>query len=434
MPEKTDQLNINQMMQKYRKDFPILDSEINGKKLVYLDSAATAQKPLAVIEAMRKFMLESNGTVRRGVYNLSTLSTQAFDIVRKQVRTFINAKSSKEIIFTRGSTEAINLVATSFCSALRGIGSHLNTSNEPRSPLYTEANIEILISGLEHHANIIPWQIHANRIGASLKVIPVLDNGELDQEAYKKLISSGKVKVLALTHISNAIGTINPIKEMIALAHKHNAVVLIDGAQGITHTKVNVQDLDADFYVFSGHKLFGPTGLGVLYGKQELLNVMPPYHGGGEMIERVRHDKTTYAELPFKFEAGTPPIVEVIGLGEAIKYIENIGIEQITDYQRALHLYCENKLQKIEGLRIIGEASNKASISSFVFDDIGSFDIGTMLNEHGIAVRTGHHCAQPVMDRFGIDSTTRISIAFYNNVDDIDRCIEALEQTVKIFR
>ncbi len=421
-------------MEKYRKDFPILDSKINGKKLVYLDSAATAQKPIQVIEAMRKFMVESNGTVRRGVYDLSTLSTQAFDATRERVRTFINAKSTQEIIFTRGTTEAINLVASSFCSALKGIGSHLNTSNEPRSPLYTEETIEILISGLEHHANIIPWQIHASRIGASLKVIPVLDNGELDQEAYQKLISSGKVKILALTHISNSIGTVNPIKEMIALAHKHNAVVLIDGAQGITHSKVDVQDLDADFYVFSGHKLYGPTGVGILYGKQTLLNAMPPYHGGGEMIEKVRHDKTVYAELPFKFEAGTPPIVEVIGLGEAIKYIESIGIDEIVVYEKDLHKYCENKLKEIEGLRIIGQAQNKASISSFVFDDIGSFDIGTMLNEHGIAVRTGHHCAQPVMERFGIDSTTRISIAFYNNIDDIDRCIEALKQTVKIFR
>ena len=430
MIKKFDQININSDLGKYRADFPIL----NNKDLVYLDSAATAQKPLCVIEAMRKFMLESNGTVRRGVYDLSVKSTQAFDTVREKVRAFINASSTKEIIFTRGTTEAINLVATSFCSALRGIGSHLNTSNEPRSPLYTDSEIEILISGLEHHANIVPWQINATRIGATLKVIPVLDNGELDQEAYTKLISSGKVKILALTHISNALGTINPIKEMITLAHKHNVVVLVDGAQGITHTRVDVQDSDADFYVFSGHKLYGPTGVGVLYGKEELLNAMPPYHGGGEMIERVRFDQTSYAELPFKFEAGTPPIVEVIGLGEAIKYIEGIGMQHIADYERFLHEYCENKLQEIDDLRIIGQAQDKASISSFVFDDIGSFDIGTMLNEHGIAVRTGHHCAQPVMDRFGIDSTTRISIAFYNNREDIDRCIEALKLTVKMFR
>ncbi len=434
MIEKIDQLNISQELEKYRKDFPILDSQINGNKLVYLDSAATAQKPLCVIEAMRKFMLESNGTVRRGVYDLSTISTQAFDAARERVRAFINAKSSKEIIFTRGSTEAINLVASSLCSALRGIGSHLNTSNEPRSPLYTDSEIEILISGLEHHANIVPWQINATRIGASLKIIPVLDNGELDQDAYIKLISSGKVKILALTHISNAIGTINPIKEMITLAHKHNVMVMIDGAQGITHTQVDVQNLDADFYVFSGHKLYGPTGVGVLYGKQELLNAMPAYHGGGEMIERVKHDITVYAELPFKFEAGTPPIIEVIGLSEAIKYVENVGMARIANSEKALHQYCENKLQEIEGLRIIGQAQNKASISSFVFNDIGSFDIGTMLNEHGVSVRTGHHCAQPVMDRFGVDSTTRISIAFYNNIDDINRCTEALKQTVKIFR
>lgn len=419
-----------------RDDFPILDSKINGKKLVYLDSAATAQKPLIVMDTIHEFMKSHNGTVRRGVYDLSIQSTQAFDKARSNIKDFINAKSDNEIIFTRGTTEAINLVASSFCDALLGLRSNTSTQDTSTSFLQvaTGSKIEILISGLEHHANIVPWQINAQRINATIKVIPVLDNGELDLESFAKLIASGNVRILALTHISNALGTINPIKEMIRKAHQHGVPVLIDGAQGITHTQVDMQDLDADFYVFSGHKLYGPTGVGVLYGKEKYLNAMPPYHGGGEMIEMVSFDKTSFAPLPFKFEAGTPPIAEVIGLNSAIEYINKIGRKKIEAIETELHKHCEARLLELDGLKIIGTSAHKASITSFVFDDIEAFDIGTMLNQHGIAIRTGHHCAQPIMTRFGVSSTSRVSIAFYNNQDDIDRFIDALKKVVKLFR
>lgn len=404
-------------IQTIRKDFPILDSKINGKDLTYLDSAATAQKPVHVIERMKSFMLTENGTVRRGVYDLSVKSTQAFDETRTLVKEFINAEKEEEIIFTRGATESLNLTAHCLCQYFK---------NEP--------GFEILISEIEHHANIVPWQINAELVGAKLKVIPVKDNGELDQDAYKQLINSGKVKILALGHISNALGTINPVKEMIELAHEKNIICVIDGAQGICHGKVDVQDLDADFYAFSAHKLYGPTGIGVLYGKHELLEKLPPYHGGGEMIETVSFEKTTYAKPPFKYEAGTPAIIEGVGLGEAIKYLNKIGMDKIQDYENELLEYATKKCSEVEGLKIIGQAENKASIISFVFDDIESFDIGTMMNEHGIAIRTGHHCAQPVMKRFGLSSTARISLAFYNTKEDIDKCFEALKKVVKLFR
>lgn len=400
-----------------RKDFPILDSKINGKDLTYLDSAATAQKPIQVIERMKEFMLKENGTVRRGVYDLSVKSTQAFDETRTLVKEFINANKEEEIIFTRGATESLNLAAHCLCQHFKN-----------------EAGFEILISEIEHHANIVPWQINAELVGAKIKVIPVKDNGELDQETYKELISSGKVKILALTQISNSLGTINPVKEMIKLARENNVISVIDGAQGICHGKVDVQDLDADFYAFSSHKLYGPTGIGVLYGKYELLEKLPPYHGGGEMIETVSFEKTTYAKLPFKFEAGTPPIIEGIGLGEAIKYLNKIGMNEIQAYENELLEYANKKCSEIEGLKIIGQAKNKASLISFVFDDIEAFDIGTMMNEHGIAIRTGHHCAQPVMKRYGLSSTARISLAFYNTKEDVDKCFEALKKVVQIFR
>jgi cysteine desulfurase/selenocysteine lyase len=419
-----------------RADFPILDSSINGKKLCYLDSAATSQKPLCVIDSMYDFLKNHNATVRRGVYDLTSQATKSFDQAREKVRAFINAKSTNEIIITRGTTEAINLVAQSFCGALKGnlgLGSTQRSNNSPLR-VAPDQEVEILISGLEHHANIVPWQINAHRIGATLKVIPVLDNGELDQDAYRQLISSGKVKLLALSHISNALGTINPIKEMIQIAHQNSVSVLIDGAQGITHSPVDVQDLDVDFYVFSGHKLYGPTGVGILYGKEALLNALPPYHGGGEMIDRVSFNETSFGDLPFKFEAGTPPIAELIGLGTAIDYINSIGMKRIIEIEKSLHDYCLSKLTEIEGLRIIGKAQHKASISSFVFDDIEAFDIGTMLNQHGIAIRTGHHCTQPLMQRFNVSGTSRVSIAFYNNEEDIDRFITALKSVVKMFR
>ena len=403
-------------IEEIRKDFPILDKKFTGKKLTYLDSAATSQKPLSVINRIQEFMSESNGTVRRGVYALSTQSTQAFDEVRERVRSFINAKNTKEIIFTRGTTEAINLVASSFCDA------------------FIKAGDEIIISAIEHHANIVPWQLQSLRKGGKIQVIPVKDNGELDLEVYKSLLASGKVKIVAVNHIANSLGTINPIKEMIGLAHEHGAYILIDGAQGITHDAVDVQALNCDFYCFSGHKLYGPTGVGVLYGKEEVLNKLPPYHGGGEMIDKVSFEKTTFAELPFKFEAGTPPIAEVIGLGEAIKYIQDIGFDFIKKHETTLHQKLEEELKKIEGLRIIGTAENKASITSFVFDDIEAFDIGTMLNEHGVAIRTGHHCAQPVMDRYGVTSTARASLGLYNNEEDVKNFIEALKESISIFR
>lgn len=400
---------------KIRQDFPILDSSINGKKLIYLDNAATTHKPLCTINRMRDFMLNENGTVRRGLYSLSINSTKAFDEARERVAKFINAKSSSEIVFTRGSTESINLVAYSFSSA------------------FIEAGDSILISGLEHHANIVPWQLQAEKIGAKILVIPVLENGELDQEAFNKLIKTPKLKILALTHISNSIGTINPIKEMIKSAHAEGVKVLIDGAQSAGHFKVDMQDLDADFFVFSGHKIFGPTGVGVLYGKYDLLKIMPPYQGGGEMIEKVTFEKTTFTTPPHRFEAGTPAIAEVIGLASSINYLENIGLDLIADYENELLNYATARIKEFKNINIIGDAKNKASLISFTSDLAEAFDIGTLINEYGVAIRVGHHCAQPVMQRFGVSSTARASFAFYNTKEDIDSFFTALEKVLAIF-
>ena len=400
---------------KIRQDFPILDSSINGKKLIYLDNAATTHKPLCTINRMRDFMLNENGTVRRGLYSLSINSTKAFDEARERVAKFINAKSSSEIVFTRGSTESINLVAYSFSSA------------------FIEAGDSILISGLEHHANIVPWQLQAEKIGAKILVIPVLENGELDQEAFSKLIKTPKLKILALTHISNSIGTINPIKEMIKSAHAEGVKVLIDGAQSAGHFKVDMQDLDADFFVFSGHKIFGPTGVGVLYGKYDLLKIMPPYQGGGEMIEKVTFEKTTFTTPPHRFEAGTPAIAEVIGLASSINYLENIGLDLIADYENELLNYATARIKEFKNINIIGNAKNKASLISFTSDLAEAFDIGTLINEYGVAIRVGHHCAQPVMQRFGVSSTARASFAFYNTKEDIDSFFTALEKVLAIF-
>ncbi|NBV98322.1 MAG: cysteine desulfurase [Proteobacteria bacterium] len=408
IPAKLDLIKI-------REDFPILDSSINGKKLIYLDNAATTHKPLCTINRMRDFMLNENGTVRRGLYSLSINSTKAFDEARERVAKFINAKSSSEIVFTRGSTESINLVAYSFSSA------------------FIEAGDSILISGLEHHANIVPWQLQAEKIGAKILVIPVLENGELDQEAFNKLIKTPKLKILALTHISNSIGTINPIKEMIKSAHAEGVKVLIDGAQSAGHFKVDMQDLDADFFVFSGHKIFGPTGVGVLYGKYDLLKVMPPYQGGGEMIEKVTFEKTTFTTPPHRFEAGTPAIAEVIGLASSINYLENIGLDLIADYENELLNYATARIKEFKNINIIGDAKNKASLISFTSDLAEAFDIGTLINEYGVAIRVGHHCAQPVMQRFGVSSTARASFAFYNTKEDIDSFFTALEKVLAIF-
>lgn len=408
IPAKLDLIKI-------RQDFPILDSSINGKKLIYLDNAATTHKPLCTINRMRDFMLNENATVRRGLYSLSINSTKAFDEARETVAKFINAKSSSEIVFTRGSTESINLVAYSFSSA------------------FIEAGDSILISGLEHHANIVPWQLQAEKIGAKILVIPVLENGELDQEAFSKLIKTPGLKILALTHISNSIGTINPIKEMIKSAHAEGVKVLIDGAQSAGHFKVDMQDLDADFFVFSGHKIFGPTGVGVLYGKYDLLKVMPPYQGGGEMIEKVTFEKTTFTTPPHRFEAGTPAIAEVIGLASSINYLENIGLDLIADYENELLNYATARIKEFKNINIIGNAKNKASLISFTSDLAEAFDIGTLINEYGVAIRVGHHCAQPVMQRFGVSSTARASFAFYNTKEDIDSFFIALEKVLAIF-
>jgi cysteine desulfurase / selenocysteine lyase len=428
------QIDLFKDHQKIRVDFPILDSIINDNRLIYLDNAATTQKPLSVIDAMSKFQKEANGTVRRGIYDLSVKSTQEFDTARAKVKEFINASSTQEIIFTRGTTESINLIAFSLTEALKGRLSPVATSGGRASKLKTNHDVEILITTMEHHANIVPWQINAQRLGLKTSFSPVTDDGELDLKELFKALERKEVRILALAHVSNALGTINPIKEIIKHAHANNVIVIIDGAQGISHTKVDVLDLDADFYVFSGHKLYGPTGVGVLYGKKDLLNEMPPYHGGGEMINIVKPESTSYAELPFKFEAGTPAIASVIGLGHAIDYVEAIGIKQISEYENHLYQYALEKTKHIEGLKLIGQAANKAAIFSFVFDDIEAFDIGTMLNQYGVAIRTGHHCTQPLMARYQVSSTARASFAFYNNKEDVEVFAQKLEKVVKIFR
>jgi cysteine desulfurase / selenocysteine lyase len=434
MMETQKQFDLFKEHEKIRLDFPILDSIINENKLVYLDNAATTHKPLQVIDQMSKFLKEANGTVRRGVYDLSVKSTQEFDSARAKVKNFINAKSTDEVIFTRGTTESINLVAFCLTEALKGNLSPEASSGGRKSKLKTDDDVEILITSMEHHANIVPWQINAQRLSLKTSFTPVQDNGELDLKELFKALERKEVRILAITHVSNALGTINPIKEIIQHAHKHNVIVVTDGAQGISHAEVDVQDLDTDFYVFSGHKLYGPTGVGVLYGKKDLLNEMPPYHGGGEMINIVKPESTSYAPLPFKFEAGTPAIADVIGLGYSIDYVNSIGIKQISQYENHLYQLALEQTSDIEGLKLIGQAQNKAAIFSFVFEDIEAFDIGTMLNQYGIAIRTGHHCTQPLMSRYNVSSTARASFAFYNNEADVDSFAQKLKKVVEIFR
>ncbi len=432
--QKTNkQIDLFKEHAKIRAEFPILDSTINDNKLIYLDNAATTHKPLSVINAISQFSKTSNGTVRRGVYDLSVKSTQEFDGARAKVRKLINAKDSSEIIFTRGTTESLNLIAFSLTEALKGKLSPHATDGKA-SKLQTKEEVQILITGMEHHANIVPWQINAQRLGLKTKFIPVLENGELDLDFLFKALKEKETRILAINHVSNALGTINPIKEIVKKAHESNVIVVTDGAQGISHEKVDVQDFDTDFYVFSGHKFYGPTGVGVLYGKSKLLKEMPPYHGGGEMINIVKPESTSYADLPFKFEAGTPAIAGVIGLGYAIDYINSIGIDEIKKYESSLYQKAKTELEKIEGLRIIGQAKNKAAILSFVFDDIEAFDIGTMLNQHGISIRTGHHCTQPLMQRYGVSSTARASFSFYNNEADLDAFVTGLKKIIGMFR
>lgn len=402
-------------LSKYRKDFPILDRTMHGKPLIYFDSAATAQKPAVVIDAISDFYRKNYGTVHRAVYDLSLHSTKEYQEIREKIRQFINAEKSDEIIFTRGTTESINLVASSFGKAFISPGD------------------EVLITEMEHHSNIVPWQMCCQERGATLKVVPMDDRGVLDLSAYQKLLSE-KTKIVAVAHVSNALGTLNPVKVMIKMAHEKGAKVLVDGAQSAPHLAIDVQDLDADFYVFSGHKVYGPTGIGLLYGKEALLNAMPPYQGGGDMIETVTFPKTTYNVLPLKFEAGTPMIAEVIGMGAAIDYIKSIGLSTIHEWEQKLLHYATERVKEIPSLRIIGEAPEKSSIISFIIDGIHPLDIGTMLDLKGIAIRTGHHCAQPVMQHFHIPGTARASFGLYNTEAEVDQFIQSLKEVIPLFK
>jgi cysteine desulfurase/selenocysteine lyase len=401
-------------VEKVREDFPVLKQKVHGKPLVYLDNAATSQKPLAVIEAIRRFYEVDCANIHRGVHELSQRSTAAYEQTRAKVKQFLNARTKNELIFVRGATEGINLVAQSWGRKCIKTGD------------------EIVISAMEHHSNIVPWQMLCEEKGAKLRVIPINDRGELLMEEYQKLLGP-RTRMIAVTHVSNALGTINPVREIVELAHKAGAVALIDGAQAVPHMKVDVQALDADFYAFSGHKLFGPTGTGVLYGKAKLLNAMPPYQGGGDMIRTVTFEKTTYNDLPYKFEAGTPNIAGGIGLGAALDYVNRIGLDKIAAYEHELLVYGTGALSEIPGLRLIGTAHKKAAVLSFVMEGIHPHDIGTVLDRMGIAVRTGHHCAQPVMDRFGVPATTRASLAFYNTTAEIDALAAGLRKVKEMF-
>jgi cysteine desulfurase/selenocysteine lyase len=396
-----------------RRDFPVLHQNVNGKPLVYLDNAASSQRPKAVIDAISRYYEHDHANVHRGVHTLSQRATDAYEGARETVRRFINARDTKEIIFVRGTTEAVNLVAQSFA--------------RPRF----QPGDEILISALEHHANIVPWQLLREQIGVVLKVIPITQSGEVDFVEFQKLIGP-RTKLLALAHVSNALGTIVPVEKFIAVAKQHGVPVLLDGAQAVPHSVVDVQALDCDFYCFSSHKMLGPTGMGILYGKQQLLEAMPPWQGGGDMILSVSFEKTTYNQLPWKFEAGTPNISGAIGLAAAIGYLEKIGMARIAAYEHELLEYATERLSDLPGLRLVGTAPNKAAVVSFTLDGIHPHDIGTILDTEGVAIRTGHHCAMPVMDFFKIPATARASMSFYNTFEEIDRLVAALEQTRKV--
>ena len=401
-------------LQSIRDDFPILSTLMNDKPLVYLDNAATSQKPSTVIEAVENFYKTGNSNIHRGVFRLSEQATARYEATRKDFAQFISAEKESEVVFVKGVTEAINLIAYGFSQSILKEGD------------------EILISEMEHHANIVPWQIACEQTGAVLKVIPVLDDGSLDISAFEALLSE-KTKLLSIVHISNALGTINPIKSMIDKAHAFGVPVLVDGAQSAPHMKVDVKDLDCDFYVFSGHKLFAPTGVGVLYGKEKWLEQLPPYQSGGDMIEKVDFGGTTFKGLPGKFEAGTPNIAGVIGLSEAIQYLQNLDREGALAHEEALLIQATEGLAQIDGLRLIGTAKEKASIVSFVFDDIHAHDVGTFLDAGGIAIRTGHHCTMPLLKRFNVPATARASFAFYNNSNDVDCLVESLKKMKSFF-
>ncbi|MBO9637729.1 MAG: cysteine desulfurase [Siphonobacter aquaeclarae] len=400
-------------IERVRADFPILDQEVNGRKLVYFDNAATTQKPVSVIEAILSYYRGYNANIHRGIHTLAEKATADFEASRKAVKEFLNASSTEEIIFTSGTTMGINLVAQTYGRA------------------FLEAGDEIIISGLEHHSNIVPWQMIAGEKGLVIKVIPVLENGELDLETYESLLSE-RTKLVAFNHASNSLGTVNPVKYMIDKAHEAGAVVLVDGAQASSHIDIDVQALDVDFYAFSAHKLYGPTGIGALYGKKALLEAMPPYMGGGEMIREVTFEKTTYNDLPYKFEAGTPNIADVVALKAALDYIAKWGKNNIAAYENHLLQYATDQLTQIDGLRVIGQAKEKISVLSFVLDGIHHQDIGIILDQQGIAVRTGHHCTQPVMDRFGILGTSRASFALYNTTEEIDKLVAGLHRVKKL--
>lgn len=398
----------------WRADFPALDQLVHGQPLVYLDTAASAQQPRSVIDEVARYQREDHANVHRGVHTLSHRATDAYEGARDRICSFINARSRQEVVLTSGTTESINLVAQSYCRPRFGPGD------------------KILITHLEHHANIVPWQLVCEQTGAELVVAPVNDRGELELERLYELMRDD-VRLLAVGHVSNALGTVNPVRDIILRAKEHGLTILVDGAQGVPHMPVDVQELGCDFYAFSGHKMFGPTGTGVLYGREELLEAMPPYQGGGDMILEVRFDKTIYNDLPYKFEAGTPNIAGVIGLGAAIDYLERIGMQAIAEYEAGLYGYLVESLQQVEGIRLVGESAHRASVQSFLLDDIHAHDLGTILDHQGVAIRTGHHCAMPVMQHFGIAGTARASVSLYNNREDVDRLVAALAKAKEIF-
>jgi len=399
---------------KVRQDFPILSRTVYGKPLVYLDNAATTQKPLCVLDAMRDEYLNVNANVHRGVHYLSQQATDLHESARETVRRFINAGKTEEIIFTRGTTEALNLVVSSYCDEFMKEGD------------------EVIISTMEHHSNIVPWQLQAAKKGIALRVIPMTDKGELKFDEFDGLFTE-RTRIVSVTHVSNVLGTVNPVKDIIKIAHEHGVPVIVDGAQSTPHFAVDVRDMDCDFFAFSGHKMYGPTGIGVLYGKEDWLDRLPPYQGGGEMIESVSFEKTVLERLPFKFEAGTPDYVATHGLAKAIEYINNVGLDNISAHERALTDYCMEQLRTIDGIRLFGEAAGKDAVVSFLVGNIHHLDMGTLLDRLGIAVRTGHHCAQPLMDRLGIQGTVRASFALYNTFEEVDVLVAGVRRVAQMF-
>jgi cysteine desulfurase/selenocysteine lyase len=405
---------LREDVERIRKDFPALHQEVHGHPLVYLDNAATTQKPQVVIDALSAYYSADNANVHRGVHLLSERATEAYEGARARIQRFINAGHSREIVFVRGTTEGINLVAQTFGRRTVGAGD------------------EIVITALEHHSNIVPWQMLCEERGAVLRVVPIDDAGEVDVDAYERLLNE-RTRLVAIAHVSNALGTVLPIPRMIAQAHEHGAVVLIDGAQAVSHLSVDVRELDCDFYTFSGHKAFGPTGIGVLYGKTELLERMPPWQGGGDMIKTVSFEKTVYNDLPYKFEAGTPDIAGAIGLGVALDYLDGVGLDRVAEYEHELLVHTTRVLSALPGVKLLGTAREKAAVVSFLVDGVHPHDVGTILDQEGVAVRTGHHCAMPVMTRFGVPATTRASFALYNTHEEIDALVAALAKVREVF-